>query len=574
MQFADQPGLSEEEIKREIEERGGVYNASVTRDRTFYFVRIGKEHAIFAIDWLYRVLAPHAMDPEVVERQREPVALEVRARPRQLFDWIWAYYLNPPSLRLPGFWEREFGIETVASRDYYPYASVNAITSDDLRWFYRTYYVPSRMTLTVVGDIDRSSALEKIEQSFASLSARPEPEPAAALHDPGRRRASYFWAYRSNVMYSDRYKFYDLAADQQVMLVFVSRLLRKRLNDQLRFGERKATYGIGVGIVKRGKAAYLYISGGIRDDEFEYARSVVEHEIQALITGALPREEFEADRAAVTKQLRVSNTAAEDLENWVQSYFYDSRVFGDFPDLAGTFEAYKKEDVEAFVREHFVPERQVLNVFYPHPITQGLLALFVIGLVWLGVRTARRILTSPVDMTRIRYVARFRMPRPYLWLGALVLLFLIAVGGRLLVYGYTVVADALLLQLESFLVQWLAFAAMLVLSVFLFVLALSRVPRKLLIFDDRLLIKSLSFRSTALSFAEVDELSVRRFSDVWTNRRIWKCVPLTLGLFRPGVYLRQRDGWAYYFDVRDRGELLRVTEERLAGSAERSPSDG
>ncbi len=144
----------------------------------------------------------------------------------------------------------------------------------------------------------------------------------------------------------------------------------------------------------------------------------------------------------------------------------------------------------------------------------------------------------------------------------------------MLAYGYAVVADGLLLQRESFLVQWLAYAAMLLLSVLLFVLALSRVPRKLLVFDDRLLIKSLSYRSTALSFADVDELSVRRFSDVWMNKRIWKCVPLTIGLFRPGIYLRRRNGWAYYFDVRDRGELLRVTEEKLARNTERSPSDG
>ena len=86
MLFSDQPGRTEEEIRREIEERGGVYNASVTPDRTFYYVRIGRENALFALRWLHRVLAPHAMDPQVVERQREPVALEVRARPRQLFD--------------------------------------------------------------------------------------------------------------------------------------------------------------------------------------------------------------------------------------------------------------------------------------------------------------------------------------------------------------------------------------------------------------------------------------------------------------------------------------------------------
>jgi predicted Zn-dependent peptidase len=265
MQFTDQPGRSEEEIKREIEELGGVYNASVTPDRTFYFVRIGKEHSLFAIEWLYRILAPHAMGPAVVERQREPVALEVGARPRQFFDWVWAYYLNPPWLRLPSFWEREFGLETLASRDYYPFASLNRITPNDLRWFYDTYYVPSQMTLTIVGDIERGTMLARVNDTFASLPVREPPAAPPPLRDPSRHRASFFWAYRSNVLYSNRYKFYDLSADERVMLIFISQYLSKRLNDALRFGERKATYGMGVGIVARGRAAYLRVSGGIRE---------------------------------------------------------------------------------------------------------------------------------------------------------------------------------------------------------------------------------------------------------------------------------------------------------------------
>ena len=116
MLFSDHLGRNEQEIKREIEELGGLYNAATRADETFYFVRIGKEHALFAIEWLYRIVSPHSMDPEIVDKQREPVALELGARPRQFFDWLWAHYINPPALRPPGFWEREFGIKTRASR--------------------------------------------------------------------------------------------------------------------------------------------------------------------------------------------------------------------------------------------------------------------------------------------------------------------------------------------------------------------------------------------------------------------------------------------------------------------------
>ncbi len=565
MLFSDQPGRNEEEIRREIEERGGIYNASVTAARTFYFVRIGKEHALFALEWLYRILAPHQMDPQVVERQRVPVALEIGAQPRQLIDWLAAYYLNPPWLRLPGFWEREFGIETLASRDYYPYASLNRITAEDLRWFYQTYYPPALMTLTVIGDIDREAILKKIGETFATLTARPAPDPSPPLKNPSRYRKTVFWAYRPTVLYSNHFKFYDMTAAEEIKLIFVSHLLEKRLNDRLRFGERKATYGIGVGIVKRGRAAYLRLSGGIKKDEFEFARGVVEDELEALRSGALPPEDFEADRAAVARQLRVSTTAAEDLERWVSGFFYDRRAHREFPDLAAAFDGVSKPAVESFIRTHFVPQREVLLIIKPLPVAQWLLALLIAALVSLSLALARRRLTRPVNLTRIRYVARFKLPRLYRILYILTVLLFLAVTGRTLVFAYQVLTDRVLLTTESFLVQWSGYAAMLVVTVLLTVLVLAHIPRKLLLFDDQIVIKHLSYRSVALPGDEIEELSLRRFRSVWLSRRILKCVPLTLGLLAPGVYLKRRNGWAYFFNVRDREEMLSRIREVLAG---------
>jgi hypothetical protein len=261
------------------------------------------------------------------------------------------------------------------------------------------------------------------------------------------------------------------------------------------------------------------------------------------------------------------------LERWVSGYFYDSRTFRDFPDLAGTFERYSKEDVESFVRDYLRPERQVLMVVYPHPITQGLLALSILALIWVGVRAARRMLTRPIDLTRIRYLARFRLPRLYQWSVALALLAVVAAAGRLLVFAYSAFGDSVLLPRDSFLLQWLAYAALLVFSVALFVLLLARIPRKLLVFDDALLIKFLSYRSTPLPYADIDELSVLGFADVWLTRRIWKCVPLTIGLLRPGIFLRGKSSWGYYFNVRDREELLRVVDASRSSSREALASD-
>ena len=78
---------------------------------------VAKEHGGFAIEWLSRLMSPHSMDADVVERNRGPVALEINTQPREFFEQAWAL-LNPAWLLPPDFWQREFGMETRNARHY------------------------------------------------------------------------------------------------------------------------------------------------------------------------------------------------------------------------------------------------------------------------------------------------------------------------------------------------------------------------------------------------------------------------------------------------------------------------
>jgi predicted Zn-dependent peptidase len=559
MLFSDQPGRTEAQVKHEVDERGGSYNGFTTWDRTFYYVRIGRAHGSFAIDWMSRLVAPHAMDAAVVERQREPVALEVRARPREFFDWLFAHYIDPPLLRVPGFWGREFGLASPReTRDYYPWQSVHRIAPGDLRGFYDRYYVPSRMTLTVVGDLDRDSTLALIRSRFGSLPARPASVDAPAVRESGRRRATYGWTFRSNVSYDRLYRFVAPDLHDRVTAIFLTRWLEKRLNDRLRFGDRKAAYGIGVASERRGSAGYLYVSGGLKTSEYAFARGVVDEEIETLRGGTRAAAEFEADRAAVASQLRVQDATARHLEQWVWNEFYDDRTFRDFPDLVTAFETMPQRDVETFVRRRLVPASEVLDVTYPMPMSEGAVAIVAALLCWLAVRVAQRLLQRPVDMTRIRYVARFHVPLVYKVTLLPLAVASVAVALRLVVYALQVLADRVIVEIDSFWIQWSLYALFAIAIVVLMVALLGRIPRKLLCFDDAIVIKYLAFRSVRIAPGDIVEVAPRRFADVWLSRRLWSCMPLTLGIVRPAVYLRCRNGRSWFFSVRDTAECLRV----------------
>lgn len=559
MLFADHLGKSTLEIGRELTDRGGTTNGFTSWDRTAYFVNIDKAHALLAIDWLGRVASPHAMDSAVVAREREPVAVEVRGVRRKPLDWFAALYLDPPWLRLPDFWEREFGIapaRAVGDVDFY--RSLQRIGPADLREFYDRWYTPDRMTLMIAGDVDRDAAIAEARKTFGALVSRPAAPFTDSIHDPGRGRKAYAWVPRASVGYSDRYRVYQRSAADDVRLEFVAAFLGQRLNDRLRFGERKAAYGVSASVTRRGRAAMLQVSANIKESEFDWARSVIDEEIAALVSGSHSDSVYAAERSAVARTLRVQTATARAVANWAINTFTDPRIHRDFPDVVSAFESMPRAEVGAFARGLFEPGRRSVQVIAPLPLPQAVIAGLAVLILAATIALARWILWRPLDMTRLRYVARFKVPLVYRLVLVPLLIVLLAVGLRLLVYGYMVVADRWLTMAPSFAVQWSIYAVFAAFAALLVIAALARWPRKLLVLDDALVVKYLSYRAVTLGAADIAEIAPLRFRDVWLSRRLWRCTPLALGLSRPAIYLRQVDGRAWFFGVRDTAECLGV----------------
>ena len=573
MLFSDHDGQTEQEIKDAIEGIGGRRNGVTTPDHTWYYVTVSKEHGEFGIEWLSRLMSPHAMDPEVVERNRQPVALEIRAQQRELFEHVWAL-LNPSWLLPRDFWRREFGMDTRSGRQYDRWASLHRITPEDVTDFYDRYYVPGAMTLTVIGDLDRREVLETAERTFGSLSSRPVPSTEVEIEDPARQWAITYWGFGPNIRYTARHKFFNSSPEDDLMILFMRDLLRRRLNQRLRYGEQKAVYGVQVTTTQRGPAGYLRIQGSIDEEEYEFAEAVIQEELTALREGTLPPDEFEVDRTALVERLRGENLTPEALNLWVFRHFYDPVKHRDFPDLLSFFEGVTQAEVASFATRSFVPEREVTTLTRVQPLSQVLLAAAALLLVLLTFRLVAWTLTRPVTMREIQYVARFRMP-VLLRIGAVVM-----IGGlglilaRLIVFGVQSLALAYLVTVDDYNIRMAGYGLMLGGAVMLFVLYLSRFPRKLLVFPDHLRIKSLAYRSRVLRPDDVEEISTRRIHQVWFTKVLFQCVPLTWGLVGPGIYLRPTKGRAYFFRTRNTREVIDVLGEwwgKSVSPAKRKP---
>jgi hypothetical protein len=114
-------------------------------------------------------------------------------------------------------------------------------------------------------------------------------------------------------------------------------------------------------------------------------------------------------------------------------------------------------------------------------------------------------------------------------------------------------------RIDSFTVQWTLMAAAGAAALLSLIAAASLIPTKLLVFDEGIAVKSLSYRSTWIPLSAIDELSTKRLLDVvgergfGSLRSTWLLTP---ALWRPALYMRLASGRAWFIKTRDTAELL------------------
>jgi zinc protease len=183
MLFQGSRNVGTNEHFRYLQQVGGVANGSTWYDRTNYYATLPAHHLDLGL-WLESdrmgFLLP-AITSENLENQRFVVMNERRQRVdnqpygrahERLYELLY-----PPDH--PYHWPVIGYMEDIA-----------AATLEEVRDFFRTYYVPNNAVLTLAGDFEPAAALRRIEDWFGEIPRGPEVPPVVAPLPPlgGERR--------------------------------------------------------------------------------------------------------------------------------------------------------------------------------------------------------------------------------------------------------------------------------------------------------------------------------------------------------------------------------------------------
>ncbi len=168
------------QFARIVEQNGGQDNAFTSQDVTSYFVNIAADKLDLVIELEADRMQNLLLDPKEINSERQVVIEERRTRTE-----------DDPG----GFLGEEVSSIAFKAHPYgYPIIGwmedLTRVTPEEIRAFYRTYYVPNNAIVVAVGAFRALDALERVKKRFGRIPRGPVPPPVLAVEPPqnGERR--------------------------------------------------------------------------------------------------------------------------------------------------------------------------------------------------------------------------------------------------------------------------------------------------------------------------------------------------------------------------------------------------
>jgi zinc protease len=348
------------ELDRLIETAGGDTNAATWVDWTYYRDNLPKAELPLAVELEADRMAHLTLGETQVESEREVVANERRYRVEDDVDG----FLNEELYKM-AFTTHPYHWPTIGwMRD------IEAISIDDCRTFYQTYYAPNNATVVLVGDVEEEAALALIESHYGKIPSSQIPTDVATAEPEQTSERRQTW---NKPVTADKlrigYKAPAIGQTDYAILEVASEILfggnSSRLHRRLVVDTEIAASTHASTAPFRDPGLYEISVSLQRGHTAAEAEAIVYEELERLGKEPLPPTELETAKTRllthVMRELRPQAGKAEALGH------YETTV-GDYRKLFAVADGYKSvsaAEIARVVKAYLRAERRTVLIASP-----------------------------------------------------------------------------------------------------------------------------------------------------------------------------------------------------------------
>lgn len=337
------------------------YNAYTTSDVTNYQIKLPAERLEMWAD----LESSRFLNPVLREFYPERKVIQEERRMR--------YDSRPTSLLYELFLKTAFGMSPYGKPVIGFEKSMQRLRYKETYDFFITNYIPSRMVIAIVGDVEFENTFRIIEKYFGRLKARPTPEFPPTVYEPQKgKRIAYLEAKNSPMMITGWARPSALASEDRIFEV-LSRVLgdgqTSRLVDRLVIREKLA------GSVKIGSTTpgdKLSTEFAIFIDAFDAAlypkiETIIAEELKRIVDEGVSQSELQKVKnryAAEFIQVLEKNAGMADALSYYDLLLRDwRRMFTSLEEIEGV----NSTQIQNLIKKYFTDSQNTTVYIKPTP---------------------------------------------------------------------------------------------------------------------------------------------------------------------------------------------------------------
>ena len=356
MMFKGSRNVEPEQHTSIIASVGGQANAYTNEDTTVFWQTIPAQYLPLVLWMEADRMASLRIDEKTFVAEREVVKEERRMRIE-----------NPPYGLLNE-------LITFHAFDVHPYKhpvigsmnDLNAATIDDVRDFYKTYYVPDNATLMIVGDFEVDTVTSLVNQYFGRVPKAPTPVSRDVPQEPQHtkeKRVTLEQPWPLPAVVVTYHVPYNGHPDSYPMFV-----MSKTLSDgQTSRIYRKLVYETGLALTAFGSSSFLeqpgifsavaLVNPGKSPDQVE--KELIA-QFDRLKTEGITERELQRAKNQFARDYILGR---ESIQQKTEHLAHAEVIHGDITTADGEFDIFQKitaADVQRVARTYFVPDHRVV----------------------------------------------------------------------------------------------------------------------------------------------------------------------------------------------------------------------
>lgn len=360
MMFKGAKKYTGKDFDRILHENGITNNAFTTYDYTGFYENLPSGKLELIMDMEVDRMRHLAILPADLTSELEVVKEERR----------WRVDNNPPSLLREGL------MSTVFKEHPYRWpvigymSDITSYTSEKLRKFYDTFYVPNNAVLVIAGDFDIDSTRRMVEKYYGALPFKEIPKreyPVEPEQKEVRRFVTDSDVQNSTVMLA--YKGVESGHPDSFALDLAANVLAEgpssRLYKHMVYKDQIATATGGSNLTNSNPGLFVLVASLKPGQKTEPAEKNLRQEAALLQKNLVSEKELQKVKNQVMKDYIEELTT---VDGKARALAVNEILYGSFEKLFSDLELYQKvtaEDIRRVAQKYMAPQREVTGILNP-----------------------------------------------------------------------------------------------------------------------------------------------------------------------------------------------------------------